>query len=875
MRKVIEGGGLPFYRKSVSEIFKLLKSSPQGLSAEEAERRLLEYGPNELPTERPPSPLYLLFSQLKSPLVYVLLFAALVAVFLRDLANAVFILLIVVLNTAVGFFQEFRSERSLEELKRILVPYALIRRRGKEETIAASQIVPGDILVLRSGFKVPADGRLFKSVDLEISEALLTGEAAAVKKTSGAFRAKRVLGERKNMVFAGTEIVSGHGLAVVTATGAGTEMGRIARLIKTTVERATPLQQKLAHFGRLLSLAIVSLTLILFFIGLLVGRPPAEIFLLAVTVAVASIPEGLLVALTIILTVGMQRILKRKALVRKLLAAETLGSTTVVCVDKTGTLTEGKMAVVRWEAIDQGLARLASALCNNLSNPTEMALWQRLKELDHFDPQKMVEGNKRLAEIPFSSRRKFMATLNLVTATTEGGGSDPKGEARPYIFAKGAPEEILAWCKMGIGEREEWEKLVEAWGEEGLRILALASKEVQSQKSKVKSPDEFLSLEVGSGFTFLGLSGFSDPIRSGVKKAFEECREAGIRVVVITGDYRATAEKVLSDLGRAVSAAEIVEGRELENLSDLELGKGIKKVKLFARTTPEQKLRIVEALQAAGEVVAMTGDGVNDAPALKKADIGVVVGSGTEVAKETGDLVLLDDNFRTIVAAVEEGRNIFGNLRKVITYLLSGGFSEIILVAGSLFFGLPFFILPAQVLWINIIADGLPALALAFEEREKHLMRSPPLSRSEPILNVEMKVLIFIIGLSTDLLLLLLALVVFRFSGDLAYTQTIVFVALGTNSLFYVFACRSLRRSFREINPFRNHYLNLAVVVGFTFLVLAVYLPPFNLLLRTEFLGALTWLFLLGLGLVNFLAVEAGKWFFIRKESISAGGQKG
>ncbi|MCG2686034.1 HAD-IC family P-type ATPase, partial [Candidatus Parcubacteria bacterium] len=592
--------------------------------------------------------------------------------------------------------------------------------------------------------------------------------------------------------------------------------------------------------------------LLILVVGLAEGREFEAMFTTAVAVAVAAIPEGLVVSLTVILALGMRRIFQRKALVRKLVAAETLGSTTVICVDKTGTLTEGKMKVTQWKMADEPEAHQAMILCNDLSNQTELALWEKEGASRYWDPQKVFDSLPRLAAIPFSSQRKFMATLH-----------PWRRRGRGIIFAKGAPEVILRWCKMGVSAREDWERLIQEWSREGLRLIALASREIGGVEVDKKVPD--LQPKLGSGFKFLGLVGLSDPLRPEVRGALKTCQQAGIRVVVLTGDYRQTAEAVMRQLGVTVKPEEVLEASVLEGLSPEELEGRIDQIKLFARVTPTDKLRIVQALQDRGEVVAMTGDGVNDALALKRADVGIVVGEATEVAKETADIVLLDSNFKTIVAAIEEGRSIFENMKKVIVYLLSGSFAEVALISGSLLLKLPLPITAAQILWVNLVEDGLPGMALAFEDREPGLMKDPPRDPQEPLLDKEMKFLIFVIGIVTDVGLFGIFLYLRSRGVALDTVRSFVFAALGLDSLFYIYACRSLRRNIWHYSVFHNIFLDMSVLVGLIALVGAFYIKPLAGLLKLVPLSPVHWAALFILAVAKLLLVEVVKWGFARR----------
>jgi P-type Ca2+ transporter type 2C len=842
----------------------MVKSKPAdkvkslGLSSEEAKARLSQHGPNELEKKKPFSLPKLIFSQFTSPLIYILFIAGVITLFLNEWTDAVVIFLAVFVNAVLGFTQEFKAERALEALKKILVSHAKVIRDGKESLVEISQLVPGDLIILSTGDKVPAEGKLQEAVDLHINEAILTGESTPAAKTAD------------DEAFMGTVVVSGRGKMLVEKTGKATKMGKIASKLSQTTEDETPLKKQIGHFSKTLAIIFSVICIIIFFEGLWRGKEFLEIFTLSVAVAVAAIPEGLVVSLTVILTLGMQRILKRKGLVRKLLAAETLGSVNVICSDKTGTLTEGKMRVVSASFINKKAGIRAAILCNNMTNPLEIAMMTWAKDEDR-STEEILNRTKRLDEIPFSSERKFIAVLN-------------KGakKGRQEIFLSGAPEMVLEMVKASKRDKNKWRQELDEHTKKGLRVVAFA----WTEASKTEAKKKFLKLKKQAkkyngrldgdwdclSLNWLGLLLFEDPPRKEVKESLRLCRQAGIEVKVITGDYKNTAIAILNKLDLftdKVSEEQVLEGWQLEKISQEELIKRIDDVVLFCRTTPEQKIRIVEALQNQGHIVAMMGDGVNDALAVKKADIGVVVGEASEVAKETADMVLLDSNFNTIVAAVEEGRGIFENIRKVILYLLSSSFTETILIGGSLLLGLPLPVTAVQILWVNLIQDGLPDLALAFEPIEKSLMQKPPRKKSKSILDLELKVLIFIVGLVTDFILLGLFIWLLKIDLNLKLTQTIIFAALGSNALFYVFSCKSLQQNIWHTNLLNNKFLLLAVFLGFSFMLGALYLPFLQTFLSTVSLSPLVLTGIFILGLFNVVLIEIVKWLFLKQEKVA------
>ncbi|MBL7159787.1 HAD-IC family P-type ATPase [Candidatus Microgenomates bacterium] len=877
----------------------------QGLKEKEAQKKLLEFGPNRFPQSPFPSDLKILFQQFKSPLIYILLFASLVTIFLKDFTDTLVILVAVLINTILGFYQERKAEQALVKLKNILTPHAKVIRDGKLRNIEADLLVPGDLVVLAQGDKVSADGIVVEAVNLSINEAILTGESMPVSKEAleRALRSSTKnfvaadhpdvsvgtnyvkqnfcglpapLSEIDNLnkVFMGTTINSGRGKFLVIKTGQETEMGKIAIKLTTLEEEQTPLQKRIAVLARTLAILVGSICGLIFLTGLLWGKNPLEMFTTSVAIAVAAIPEGMVVSLTVILAIGMQRILKRKALVRKLLAAETLGSVTVIATDKTGTLTQGELKVVKTQFTDKNLASLASILVNNQADPLETALWDWTKINSKLrDPQKIIDENPRVFEIPFDSEKKYQLIIsNFKDKETKINSND---KDKLMLFMSGAPEVVLSKSKLSENEKKKWLEKIEKWGKEGLRMMALAVKPLD-EKTTGSSQKDFYIKEV-QDLNWLGLIGFEDPIREGVAEALESCKEAGIKVKIITGDYAETAAAVWkkliayevgpqerSNLSRK-DALRFLNGSEIEKMSPEKLKQKVGEIDIFARVTPTQKLKIVEALKENGEVVALVGDGVNDAPALKRADIGIVVGEASDVAKETADIVLLDSNFSTIVAAIEEGRGIFDNLRKVILYLLSDSFSEIFLVLGSLLLGLPLPLTAAQILYINLVTDGFPHLALTVEPKEKGLLKRKPIKTKAPLLNLEAKLLIGLISLVTAVMCLTLFNFFLKRSG-LVLARTITFIALGIDSLLYVFSVKSLTKPIFKINLFSNPYLLIAVSLGGILQILSLYNPALRKFLNLALLNSYHWLLILTTSLVVIILIEGVKFFFIKKK---------
>ena len=879
-----------------------------GLSDEEAWHRQKKSGKNQLPAEKPLSKLGIFFDQLKSPLIYILIIAGLITLFFREFADSIVIFGAVILNTAVGFFQENKAGQALNALKKIVKIEAQVIREGEERNIDSADLVQGDIIVFTSGNKVPADARLIEVHHLKINEAPLTGEWLSAQKNNNILPKETSLADRDNMVYMGCTVENGKGRAVVTAIGKETEIGKIAVLVKETKETKTPLQKKIAKFSKIIGAVIAFTAFFIFIEGILKGKEFLEMFMTSIAVAVAAIPEGLPVALTVILALGMQRILKRKGLVRKLAAAEVLGSTSVIASDKTLTLTEGNMRI--FETITPGvkikfdefkishhqdqILLLQIAVLNSeafIENPDEAyPLWViRGRATD----KSLILGGAevglkkpildqiyaKIDEIPFSSENKFVASLvQALPANLVGGQAretraafirDPIIEgAHQAILVSGAPEKIISHSsflhKDGRTKLLEENDLLELNKEledltgRGLRVVAAAFKEITDHKTEIKNLGEEIN-----NLTFVGFVGLKDSLRPEAREAISLCRKAGMKPIIVTGDHLLTAKAVAEEIGLKTNRENIIEGRELDNISDEEFRRKIENIEVYARVEPRHKLRIIEAWQNKGQVVAMTGDGINDTPALKKADIGIALGSGTDVAKEVSDLVLLTDNFSVIVAAVEEGRVIIDNIRKVITYLLSDSFTETILIGASVILGWPLPVSAVQILWVNLIEDGLPNMALAFEPKEEDALTRKPEGKNVKLLTQEMKTIIFVIGFLTDFILLGILWWFLRQSYDIQYIRTIIFACLGIDSLFYVFSCRNLRKNIWRINPFSNKFLIFSVVFGFSALAGGIYLPLFQELLKTVPLRFQEWLIVLGLGLLNILLIELVKYIFI------------
>lgn len=759
----------------------------KGLTTAEAVANLNKFGRNELPEKPPPSGFLIFLSQLKSPMVYILVAAGLITLLLGHYPDSIIIFFAVVVNTVLGFIQERKANKALYALKQLVHPKTNVIRDGKKIEISVEDVVPEDVVVLDHGNKIPADGVLIYANRMFADEAILTGESVPVGK------------KEKDEVSMGTIVTSGRGYMRVSFTGPNTKMGKIAKKIQEPHED-TPLRKQLTTLSKQLSYLVFSLTGLVFVIGLFSGRDVVEIFTISVALTVSAIPEGLLVSLTVVLAIGMQRILKRKGLVRHLVSAETLGGVTIICVDKTGTLTEGKLQVVEVVGQAEDLA-VQSLVANDLDDPIVIAAsdWAKKNIPDH---EKIIEKYTRLDSIPFSPKSRFFASLNKW---------DPDNNV---IFVNGAPEFLLEWSIESESKKGQIRKKIDELTREGKRVVGMARKKVSSSKKSISEGD------VKNSLHWVGILAFSDPVRKGVQDALRRTQEAGVETLVITGDYAKTAMAVMKNLGLEVDKEQVVEGKDLVRMTERELVlrlKGEKRVRLFARTTPDQKLKIVQALKKNGEVVAMMGDGVNDAPALKEADIGVVVGGASDVAKETADLVLMDSSFDTIVASIEEGRGIFDNIRKIILYLMSDAFEEIIAVVGALILQLPLPVTAAQILWINLVSDGFPNLALTVDPKTKGAMNRPPRSPSENLVTSWMKMLMGITSLVGGLIALSLFVFFYKTTGDIVLARSVAFIALGVNSLVFVFSVRTLTEPFWNKNPFENPWLNVSVLVGLFF----------------------------------------------------------
>jgi P-type Ca2+ transporter type 2C len=872
-----------WYRLEPAAILQQLGTNvAQGLSTDEISRRQAQWGCNELADYTVKSPWRILWAQLTASTIVVLLLAALAAIGLGDYKDAIAIVAIVLLTVLLGWSQEYRAEKALVALKQLAVPRVRVYREGIWGEISAQDLVPGDIVRLEAGNLVPADGRLLESINLQIQEAALTGESAPVEKDS------QPLPEDfdsasfyPNMVYMGTTVTAGRGLAVITATGMMTELGNVASLMQTVGREPTPLQKRLDELSQKLVLAILGLVVIIFVLGLLRGEALQLMFLTAVSVAVGLIPEGLPAIVTIALALGSQRMLQQQALIRQLPAVETLGSVTVICADKTGTLTENRMTVTTLEVAEQRLELIScsaplsttlnllfigGALCNDvvlqndvsLGDPTEIALVNAAKVVGLVKSE-LDEQYPRIAEIAFDADRKRMTTIHRCPNNEQADLA-----SSPYmIFTKGAVTNLLEVARY-IWFKDEIYPLDTAWRDRiltaqqqltqaGNRVLGIAFRPLRDL------PAEMTPTTLEQDLVLIGWVGMSDPPRAAVKQAVQQCQAAGIRPVMITGDHPLTALHVAQEIGMTADDRYLT-GHDLNHLSPAELAEKVGQIAVYARVSPEQKLKIVQAFQQQHQIVAMTGDGINDAPALRKADIGVAMGkAGTDVAKEAAEMVLLDDNFTTIVAAVKEGRVIYDNIRKSIKYLLSGNSGEIWVMFMAPFLGMPLPLLPIQILWINLMSDGLPALALSVEPPESDTMNRLPQDSTQQIFSRGMGWDIIWIGCLTGLASLGTGYTYWRLNPA-SHWQTMLFTILTFSETVIALAVRSERQSLFQIGLFSNPWMLGAIALTLGLHLAILYIPLLQDLFQTTALSLPELLLSFGVSSLVFWAIEAQKW---------------
>jgi len=869
------------YKLSAEDTIKELKSNRNGISENEAKERLKLYGANELKEKKKKSSLIFFLEQFKSAMIIILIIATIILAAFGETMDAIVILIIIFLNAGIGFYQGKKAEKAIEALKRMASQKAVVMRQGKETEIFANELVPGDVISLEVGKKVPADARIIEAMNLKADESMLTGESVPVDKHSSTYEKDTVLAERKNMLFSGTTIVYGRCKAIVTSTGMKTEMGRIAELIQED-EGPTILQKRLEKLGRQLGIAIVAICAIMFVFGFLRGYALFETFFTAVTLAVAAIPEGMPAIVAISLALGVQKMAKRNAIVRRLHSVETLGCTTVICSDKTGTLTVNQMTARKlWindkliditgdgyktdggflfngekykMEEDTKLLLEIGLLCNDaklhagavVGDPTEAALVVAALKGIHD----VREKHKRIDEIPFDSARKTMTTINLV-------------EGKKVANIKGAPEILLEKSKYmlvngsvrPLGQKDK-EKILQANNDmtkSAMRVLGFAFKEL---------PNAYKRENVERDLIFVGMIGSIDPPRKEAKESIGLCKQAGIRVVMITGDHKNTAVAIAKEIGLYDKNSGVLTGEEIDKLSDEELFKLSRNVAVFARVSPEHKIRIVDAVKRGNNVAAMIGDGVNDVPALKRSDIAVSVGSGTDVAKDVSDMILLDDNFHTIVAAIEEGRGIYDNIKRSVNYLLSCNVGEVLTIFIAILMNLPSPLIPIQILWMNLVTDSLPALALGASRADHDVMQRRPRSRNEKILNMQSIRFIGIVGVMMFIGTLLIFASVYN--GDYVRASTMAFTALIIVQMSVALSARSERYSFIKTGIKHNKKLLLAIAISIMLQLIIIYTPFFNTIFSTVPLNIAEWGVIILFSVIVFAVLESIKIF--RKE---------
>lgn len=859
---------------------KLHVSKNKGLYKKQIEQRRKQYGLNEMVSEKKPSKIFLFLKQFQDFMVLLLLAATLVAGLLGEYIDAIAIMVIVFINGFIGYFQERKAEKSLDKLKELAAPHAVVLREGKWKEVGSKELVIGDVVKLNTGDRMMADMRLVTNNALEMEESALTGESLPISKEIKASKDSDLEAQnQKNMVFMGTTVTKGNGVGIVVGTGMQTVMGQIASLMSKAAKQKTPLEYRLQQLGKILITIALLLTALVVVLGIIEGHPIYQMFLAGVSLAVAAIPEGLPAIVTVALSLGVQRMIRKKAIVRELSAVETLGCASVICSDKTGTMTENKMTVkkvwlqnkfidVTGEGYDtegQFLLNerknadlsyaledmlLYGMLCNDAAlnvkkgeyivkgDPTDGALLIAARKFGlSYQQEKDYQIEKIL---PFDSNRKRMSMIIR------------KDNGQRLLISKGAPEVMLPRCRFQnthlgkevLYHKDHMMKAVDELAEEAYRTIAIA----------VRPLDETASLNeemLESNLTFIGLYGIVDPPRKEVKQSIQECREAGIKTVMITGDHKVTAEAIADEINLRPKDGLVLTGQELNRMSEDELSEIIDQVYVFARVSPEHKLKIIHAFQKRGHIVAMTGDGVNDAPAIKASDIGISMGvTGTDVTKEASSLILMDDNFSTIRAAIEEGRNIYSNIRKFIRYLLASNVGEILAMLFAIMLSLPLPLVPVQILWVNLVTDGLPAIALGLDNPEEEVMKRPPRNPRESVLAKGLGFKILTRGFMIGLVTLIAFWIVYQNNPEnLTYARTIAFTTLVIAQLIHVFDCRSESSIFSR-NPFENLYLVAAVIVSLLMVIVVIYWDPLQPIFHTVDLNLNDWLFVCGLAAI-------------------------
>ena len=855
----------PFWTKTPEETSKTLNTNAQkGLSQSEAVERLQIFGENIIEKTEVTPAFFIFLNQLKSPLILMLLIACGITLFIGHLRDSIFIFSAIAVNTALGFYQEYKAGKAISELKTYLKQRARVIRAGEEHEIDATKIVPGDIIRISQGDRIPADGRLIYTNDLQVDEAILTGESLPAPKELNPTSEDSSLGDQTSMIFAGTLATQGIATAIVCRTGFSTELGKIAELVAESRKEETPLQKSIRQFSLKAGIFLGLLTIIVFVVGILLGHSRLEMFLISVAVAVSAVPEGLPIAMTVILATGVQRMAKRKGVVRKLIAAEALGSTTIILTDKTGTLTMAKMELGKIlpsrdtsenDLLEMALINTNVLIENSDDEPSRWMMNGRTIETSLVRSAAirgiLINDIKNripiINTLPFNAANKFSASL-------------VKQDGQHILIFFGAPDILLKHSKLPATEQKNINEQINALAESGELVLGVAIQKISAGKDFDFSKD----LEL-KNLSFEGLITLRDPIRPSVKEAIKNVEAAGIKIVVMSGDHKGTAVSVAREVGIIVGENGVLDASELRNLSDEDLNKRLGQLSVVSRVSPLDKLKLVKAFQAAGEIVAMTGDGVNDAPSIRQADIGIAMGSGTEVTRDVADLILLDDNFETIAAAVEEGRQIMSNIRKVLVYLLSNVADGLILIGGSIIAGVALPLNALQILWVNFFTDSFPAVAFAFEkDGSGSLVRIKKTKTT--LFNPLMKFLIIFIGVSTSALLLVLYLVLLKAGHPENIVRTFIFASFSTYTLFLAFPVKNLNKSIFRYSPFSNQFMLFGIGIGMILTILAVYVPFFQTIFETVSLPPIWILGVVGVGIFNILLTETGKWIFRRKQ---------
>jgi Ca2+-transporting ATPase len=868
-----------FYHKTVPETLEELKTHKGGLSEKEAEQRLMQHGPNLLKKEKQISPAVLFLAQFKDPLIYVLLAAAIVTLLIREFIDTGVIIAILLINAVVGFIQEFKAEKAMRKIREMAELTATVIRGNENKNINASQLVPGDIMVISSGNKIPADARIIEVKDLYIDESPLTGESMPQEKSTKALDSENLMtGDQTNMAFMGTVVTNGKGKAVVTATGSATEIGKISEEIQLASKEKTPLQKRLVDFSKIVGLLSTGLALFVFLVGVVQGREITEMLLFSISLAVSVIPEGLPIAITIAMAIGMKRMADRNAIVRKLIAVETLGSCDYICSDKTGTITQNKMNVKQAYANhkiyhftgdgydphgeitvngakvtdDKDLhdLLLTGLLCNESElyregpdwkingDPTEGALIVSAQKFG-LNTDTDNDEHEYVDEIPFSSERRYMAVLY-------------RSDNKHTLHVKGAPEKILEFS--GQKDDPELKKINNDMTGSAFRVLGFAKKEL----SDIENID--LEKEATSGLTFLGYQGIIDPARQSAIEAIKATEASGIRTVMVTGDHKRTAEAIAKKIGILQSDDITIEGSELEMKGESFLYDNVEKIRVYARVSPEHKLKIVGALQNRGHIVAVTGDGINDAPALKKANIGVSMGlTGTDVAKEASDMTLKDDNFATIFQATKEAKVIFDNIRKVVFFLLGPSLGQAAIIIISLFSGLPLPFLATQVLWVNLVTNGLQDIALAYEPAEPDIGQRKPRNPKESLVNSFILKRLILVGITMTAGTMFIFLLKLSEGRSIEYARTAAFNTIVFFQLFHVFNARSFDRSIFNISMTSNPFLFFSLIISPIAQLAVLYYPPLQRIFQTASLDAATWIQTIVVTLTIIIVMEIDK----------------